>query len=220
MKKSRYLILALALTAGLAGCKGKTDITDTAIEDSTAESEEDKFSLGGIDITVDQSASTVKKPEIKEVLETYEDGSSLVELEDGKTTITSSAHGMTGVDKLTEQESLYIDAIVGIWNTDDTLPNKYLIDNISKENFPSLSEKERGALAADIVNQRPHPNAKAEVETEAEIAPPTVEVPDFDSMTDEELDQYIEEHQGVEVGHALERVEIDEELLNLQLDRN
>ena len=127
---------------------------------------------------------------------------------------------MTGVDKMTEQESLYIDAIVGIWNTDDTLPNKYLIDNISKENFPSLSEKERGALAADIVNQRPHPNAKTEVETEVETEPPTVEVPDFDSMTDEELDQYIEEHLGGEVGHALERVEIDEELLNLQLNRN
>ena len=69
MKKSRYLILALALTAGLAGCKGKTDITNTAIEDTTAESEEDKFSLGGIDITVEQSATTVKKPEIKEVLD-------------------------------------------------------------------------------------------------------------------------------------------------------
>ena len=69
MKKSRYLILALALTAGLAGCKGKTATTNTAIEDTTAESEEDKFSLGGIDITVEQSATTVKKPEIKEVLD-------------------------------------------------------------------------------------------------------------------------------------------------------
>ena len=220
MKKSRYLILALALTASLVGCKGKTATTNTAIEDSTAESDEDKFSLGGIDITVEQSATTVKKPEIKEVLETYEDGSSLVELDDGKTTITSSAHGMTGVDKLTEQESLYIDAIVGIWNTDDTLPNKYLIDNISKENFPSLSEKERGALAADIVNQRPHPNAKIEVETEAETEPPTVEVIDISEMSQEEKDQLFEKTFGGEVGHALERVEIDEELLNLQLDRN
>ena len=70
------------------------------------------------------------------------------------------------------------------------------------------------------MNQRPHPNAKAEIETEAETEPPTVEVPDFSKMTREEKESYLEEHLDSEVGHALERVEIDEELLNLQLDRN
>lgn len=139
--KHRLIIIFMLLTAiCLSACGNKTDTSD--IEETTpVESTEDPFSLGGIEVEVDTTQPTeATEPAVEvEVLETLADGSKVSLYSDGDIVTTSSIDGLPEVDKLSEEECQFLEAVVAKWDADAALSSDMLRDNINTDNLPSLS---------------------------------------------------------------------------------
>ena len=148
MKRKIFLIFMLFTALCLSAC-GKKESTYGDTEESTSdieetapvESTEDLFSLGGIEIDVDTSQTEAEtEPAIEvEVIETDADGSKTSLYSDGSIRHTSNIDNLPEVDKLTEEESIFLQAVVANWDADAALSSDMLRDNINTDNLPSLS---------------------------------------------------------------------------------
>ena len=140
MKRKIFLIFMLLTALCLSACGNKTDTSD--IEETTpVESTEDPFSLGGIEVEVDTTQPTeATEPAVEvEVIETDADGSKTSLYSDGSIRHTSNIDNLPEVDKLTEEESIFLQAVVANWDADAALSSDMLRDNINTDNLPSLS---------------------------------------------------------------------------------
>lgn len=156
--KHRLIIIFMLLAAiCLSACGKNTDTSDIE-ETAPVESTEDPFSLGGIEIDVDTSQTEAEtepavevevdttqpteatEPAIEvEVIETDADGSKTSLYSDGSIRSTSNIDNLPEVDKLTEEESIFLQAVVANWDADAALSSDMLRDNINTDNLPSLS---------------------------------------------------------------------------------
>ena len=139
--KHRLIIIFMLLAAiCLSACGKNTDTSDIE-ETAPVESTEDPFSLGGIEIDVDTSQTEAEtEPVVEvEVLETDSDGSKTSLYSDGSIRHTSNIDSLPEVDKLTEEESIFLQAVVANWDADAALSSDMLRDNINTDNLPSLS---------------------------------------------------------------------------------
>lgn len=138
--RKKYLILMFAVSLSLSACGSKADNTDETT--APVESTEDPFSLGGIDINAgegDGTAETEPATEV-EVLETFADGSKTSLYSDGSIRNTSNIDDLPSVDKLSEEEHTYLEAVVA--NIGTSISTKELDKYINTEKLKSLSDTE------------------------------------------------------------------------------
>lgn len=140
MNHKIFLIFMLFAALCLSACGNKTDTSDIE-ETAPVESTEDPFSLGGIEVEVDTTQPTeATEPATEvEVIETDADGSKTSLYSDGSIRHTSNIDNLPEVDKLTEEESIFLQAVVANWDADAALSSDMLRDNINTDNLPSLS---------------------------------------------------------------------------------
>ena len=139
--KRKILLMFMLLTALCLSACGKKESTSDIEETLPVESTEDPFSLGGIEVEVDTTQPTeATEPAIEvEVIETDSDGSKTSLYSDGSIRHTSNIDNLPEVDKLTEEESIFLQAVVANWDADAALSSDMLRDNINTDNLPSLS---------------------------------------------------------------------------------
>ena len=140
MKHEIFIISMLLVVICLSACGKNTDTSDIE-ETAPVESTEDPFSLGGIEVEVDTTQPTeATEPATEvEVIETDADGSKTSLYSDGSIRHTSNIDNLPEVDKLTEEESIFLQAVVANWDADAALSSDMLRDNINTDNLPSLS---------------------------------------------------------------------------------
>lgn len=206
MKKIIYLLLTLIAILSLTACKGKTS-ADSELSDSSSivESTVDPFAISA-EIEIDKSTTPTQKETLAEeveVLETYADGSYSALLADGSTIITSSAKNLIDSDKLTEDEALALDNIVGMWRQDSTLSKDFLKKNITKNSFPSLSDGDCSVLIDRIQKETPHTESETVAYTEQTSETTATQSPDgaltmeeIAKLSQEEKDAYVEKMSG------------------------
>lgn len=212
MKRALTLIITCLLAIGLSACGNKSETTDLE-ETLPVESTEDPFSLGGIEIDVDSSQQPTQETEPAtevEVLETYSDGSKTSLYSDGSIRNTSNIDNLPEVDKLTEAESLTLQTIVATWDEQSNLSQDYLRENITTNNFPSLSDTDCQRIREKIQKEKPHSSEETEAYTTEETTLATDEsqvylteeeyMQQFENMSDEEVRRLIEEVTGGDVG--------------------
>lgn len=206
MMKHRVLILlVMVLSICLSACGRETTSTDES-DSAVMESTEDPFSLGGLDIDVDASQTEeATEPAVEvEVIETYADGSKTSLYSDGDIVTTSNIDGLPEVDKLTEEECQFLEAVVANWDSDTTISSDYLRDEITTKNMPSLSDTDCQRIRERIEKDKPHAEEETKAyvsETEAtssEQSELTFEehMKQLENLSDEELDQLIEDSTG------------------------
>ena len=139
--KRKILLMFMLLTALCLSACGKKESTSDIEEMLPVESTEDPFSLGGIEVEVDTTQPTeATEPATEvEVIETDADGSKTSLYSDGSIRHTSNIDNLPEVDKLTEEESIFLQAVVANWDADAALSSDMLRDNINTDNLPSLS---------------------------------------------------------------------------------
>ena len=139
--KRKILLMFMLLTALCLSACGRNESTSDIEETAPVESTEDPFSLGGIEVEVDTTQPTeATEPAIEvEVIETDADGSKTSLYSDGSIRHTSNIDSLPEVDKLTEEESIFLQAVVANWDADAALSSDMLRDNINTDNLPSLS---------------------------------------------------------------------------------
>ena len=157
MKRKIFLIFMLLTAICLSAC-GKKESTYDDTEETTMESTEDPFSLGGIEVEVDTTQPTeATEPAVEvEVIETDSDGSKTSLYSDGSIRHTSNIDSLPEVDKLTESESLTLQTIVANWDADGTISSDYLKSNITTATFPSLTDTDCQRIRERIEKDSPH----------------------------------------------------------------
>ena len=201
LKTLTLTLVAIASLASLTGCGKKADVPVETTE-TVVESTEDPFSLGNVLIEVPKNTEPAKEAE---VIETQADGTYTALLEDGNTRVTMNGTNLANYSKLTESEAVYLDVIIGAWKTDSTLPEEYLTREITKQAFPSLSDREREVTISEIATETPHPEdgTKPLPEQETGQEPSSVSeeeqqrlLEEYNSMSEEEKDQRDHELSG------------------------
>ena len=205
--KHRLLLILMLLTAICLSACGKKESTYDDIEEPTIESTEDPFSLGGIEVEVDTTQTTeATEPAIEvEVLETLADGSKVSLYSDGDIVTTSNIDGLPEVDKLSEEECQFLEAVVAKWDADNTISSDFLKDEVTSKNLPSLTDTDCQRIREKIQKDKPH----TESETVAYIPETTPAAEEsqvylteeeymqqFEDMSDEKLDALIEAQSG------------------------
>ena len=154
----KILLIFMLLAALCLSACGKKEYTSDFEESAPVESTEDPFSLGGIEIDVDTSQTEeATEPAVEvEVIETDADGSKTSLYSDGSIRHTSNIDSLPEVDKLTEEESIFLQAVVANWDADATLSFDMLRDNINTENLPSLSDTDCQRIRERIEKDSPH----------------------------------------------------------------
>ena len=206
MKHEIFIISMLLVVICLSACGKNTDTSDIE-ETAPVESTEDPFSLGGIEIDVDTPQTEAEtEPAVEvEVLETLADGSKVSLYSDGDIVTTSNIDGLPEVDKLSEEECQFLEAVVAKWDADNTISSDFLKDEVTSKNLPSLTDTDCQRIREKIQKDKPH----TESETVAYI-PETTPAADesqvylseeeymqqFDDMSREELRELIEQQSG------------------------
>ena len=205
--KHRLIIIFMLLAAiCLSACGKNTDTSDIE-ETAPVESTEDPFSLGGIEIDVDTSQTEAEtEPAVEvEVLETLADGSKVSLYSDGDIVTTSNIDGLPEVDKLSEEECQFLEAVVAKWDADNTISSDFLKDEVTSKNLPSLTDTDCQRIREKIQKDKPH----TESETVAYILETTPAADEsqvylseeeymqqFDDMSREDLRELIEQQSG------------------------
>ena len=104
----------------------------------------------------------------------------------------------------------YLQTIVATWDEQSNLSQDYLRENITTNNFPSLSDTDCQRIREKIQKEKPHSSEETEAYTTEETTLATDEsqvylteeeyMQQFENMSDEEVRRLIEEVTGGDVG--------------------